>query len=257
MVTISHIPIDKYLIPIMVIKLSTHTIINVPTQIGCPIRCTFCISSKSKFVRNLTTAEISSLIDTVDTSRPFVISFTGEGEPLLNLRAVNAVMNRYDNFENLLSYRICFSGFESVKLKSIRIPKRTKVDLQFSMHSTCDTKRSELVHNTDSLKNIIFNIHKNSSKFNEIAINYVLIKGFNDSVYDRNNLITMLDHSWIIKLNPLITENGSIEESPHKKSFEFGLKAFFENVKSFSKIGSSISNGFYEELTYKLQPTLS
>lgn len=58
MIEIIHIKLNGYSVPVTVINLSTR-IISIPTQIGCLVGCTFCISSQNKFIRNLTHDEIS------------------------------------------------------------------------------------------------------------------------------------------------------------------------------------------------------
>ncbi|HEY8542021.1 MAG TPA: radical SAM protein, partial [Pseudothermotoga sp.] len=59
----------------------------ISTQVGCPVKCSFCATGQSGFVRNLSTGEIVSQIlaiekDSNQTIRNIV--YMGMGEPLLN-----------------------------------------------------------------------------------------------------------------------------------------------------------------------------
>lgn len=52
-------------VPVMLINLSGRSIISIPTQIGCAIGCTFCLSPASKFERSLTADELVALVEQV------------------------------------------------------------------------------------------------------------------------------------------------------------------------------------------------
>ncbi|CAL5218542.1 g231 [Coccomyxa viridis] len=65
----------------------------VSSQVGCPMRCTFCATGKGGFARNLKAHEIVDQVMTVQErfgTRVSNVVFMGMGEPLLNLRAVTA-----------------------------------------------------------------------------------------------------------------------------------------------------------------------
>lgn len=243
--------ISGYELPVMVINLKNRSIISVPTQIGCPIGCTFCISSKGVFKRNLTYNEMKELVNfgfEYITNNKALVSFTGEGEPFLNLKNVNRVIYELDANQKVDSFRICTSGIRPDLFPFVC--KLTKsVNLQFSLHSPFDNKRKEIIPSTRSIKEIIASLKLTSNHFNEVAINYVLMKDFNDSEEDLNKLIEIIDSSWLIKLNPLLDEE-KYKKSDKKKFFEDTLQSFGKNVVSFNKIGSTIKNQLYEDLTY-------
>lgn len=77
------------------IGLTDRRILSLPTQLGCQVGCTFCVSSGSQQTRNLKAAQMLALLDLcLDSqpadSRPLELSFTGEGESVLNETAAHS-----------------------------------------------------------------------------------------------------------------------------------------------------------------------
>lgn len=243
--------IKGYELPVMVINLKNRSIISVPTQIGCPIGCTFCISSKGVFKRNLTSKEMIELINfgfEHVTNKKALVSFTGEGEPFLNLKNVNSVIFALDSDKRVDCFRVCTSGIRPDLFPFVcKISK--PINIQLSLHSPFDEKRKELIPNTRGIKEIIASLKLTTNHFNEVAINYVLMKDFNDREEDLDELIRVVDSRWLIKLNPLMDEDV-YKKSDKKKLFENTLSLKGKNVVSFNKIGSTIKNELYEELAY-------
>jgi len=249
-VTIHDIKIsDRYILPVMLILLKDKDIISVPTQIGCAINCDFCISKSSKFIRNLTSDELVNLSRSVLSEKQTIISFTGEGEPLLNIDHISNAILELENIENVSSFRICMSGHKSENLKFI--PNISKpLDLQISLHSPFDSVRGELIQNTKPISYILEHVDINKDKFREISINYVLMKGINDRDEDLYELAKIIPKNYIIKLNPLLDESKYMMSSRRDYFYE-NLIDYGYNVKLFNKVGSDIKNKIYNNLTYK------
>ena len=55
--------IGEHELPVMLINLKHRSIISLPTQIGCAIGCTFCISADNEFQRSLTADELVELVE--------------------------------------------------------------------------------------------------------------------------------------------------------------------------------------------------
>ncbi|MFS7945536.1 putative 23S rRNA (adenine(2503)-C(2))-methyltransferase [Helianthus anomalus] len=65
----------------------------VSSQVGCPLRCSFCATGKGGFARNLKAHEIVEqvlAIEEVFNNRVTNVVFMGMGEPMLNLKEVLA-----------------------------------------------------------------------------------------------------------------------------------------------------------------------
>jgi 23S rRNA (adenine2503-C2)-methyltransferase len=178
--------LENFKIPVFVINLKAITIINIPTQIGCMIGCTFYPSSTQKVIRNIRYDEFLQLIEfskSLAKSKNMLLSFTGEGEVYLNHENVNNVIENYQYDADIKSFRLCTSGIKTNKFDKIK--SRIKpIAMQLSIHSLFDEKRREIIPKTKNVKDIFNNIKNNESIFNEISINYVMIQGFNDSEND-------------------------------------------------------------------------
>lgn len=253
MVKIKKINITEYLLPVMIINLKSKTIISIPTQIGCIIDCSFCISKEKKFIRNLKSEEMIKLYKEsikYANNKNILLSFTGEGEPFLNLKEINEVIRQTEKDNIIKGYRICTSGIVPQQLSKIYYSIKP-INLQISLHSPFTNKRKTIIEKTKSVEKILLEVKKNESLYKEIAFNYVLIEGFNNNIEDLNKLKEIIDKKWIIKLNPLLSEKGKVQEVRNKDLFYNDLKLNGFDVKSFTKIGSEISNKFYDQLTYE------
>lgn len=114
------------------------------------------------------------------------------------MKNINKTIYDLDSNKKVESFRICTSGIRPDLFPFVC--KLTKpINLQFSLHSPFDNKIKEIIPNTRSIKEIITSLKLTSEHFNEVAINYVLMKDFNDSEDDLNKLIEIIDNSWLIK----------------------------------------------------------
>ncbi|GAU31114.1 hypothetical protein TSUD_212210 [Trifolium subterraneum] len=78
-------------IPVEDDKGSARLTACVSSQVGCPLRCSFCATGKGGFSRNLRSHEIVEqvlAIEDVFKRRVTNVVFMGMGEPMLNLKAV-------------------------------------------------------------------------------------------------------------------------------------------------------------------------
>lgn len=165
-----------------------------------------------------------------------ILSFTGEGEPLLNYKNVNQVIER--NIDAVESFRICFSGLSTKRLE--RISHKDMVRLQFSMHSPKNSVRRSLITNTRPLEEIKESLLEYGGLYKEVAINYVPMKGINDSNEDIDMLMKYIEPHWHIKINPLLDETKQFTKSERS---DIIYKELAENgflVSKFDKIGSTI-----------------
>ena len=67
----------------------------ISTQVGCPVSCNFCLSGKTKFVRNLSRGEILEEILYIENDIKEKVSgvlFMGMGEPMLNYKNLTSVI---------------------------------------------------------------------------------------------------------------------------------------------------------------------
>lgn len=171
----------------------------ISTQVGCPIKCKFCLTGFSGFKRSLTPSEIflQTLILQKKFSlykKGFNIVFMGMGEPLLN----------FENLKEALKILMDNDGF-SISKKRITISTvgiKDKLEeylddphlplLAISLHSAIEEKRRELIKSplilsVEEIRKILI---KNTKKERDyVSIEYVLIKDFNDKDEDIKALL--------------------------------------------------------------------
>ena len=153
------------------------------------------------------------------------------------------------------SFRVCTSGTKVENLAKLYASKKP-IDLQVSLHSPFDEVRSKLIKTSRPIGRIIMTVLSVQEKFREISMNYVLMKGVNDGDEDLVELTKIVPKDWLIKLNPLL-EELEYTASVRGNIFYDRLLEQGHQVKKFFKIGSTIKNEFYDQLTYEMNEVCS
>lgn len=158
----------------------------ISTQVGCAIRCPFCLSGSAGFVRNLTYEEILAqyylLRDTLPIKR---IAVAGIGEPLMNYSHVIRAFWKFK--EEGLKVSFYTTGFPHIHLRElIHIPHN---GLTISIHSTKSEKRRKLIPHGGDLNALIDMLREelprmSKRKRKKVSLAYLLLKGVNDSYED-------------------------------------------------------------------------
>ena len=171
----------------------------ISSQIGCPISCAFCSSGKVDFARNLTRGEILEQILIIENDSREKISnilFMGMGEPLLNYEELSSAL------QSLLSKKEFGIGKRHITVSTSGIVPNIRkladenlgIRLAMSLHSADDKQRRKLMPNfafkiDDILSAAAYYLKKTSSR---LTIEYVLIKGLNDSAAAAHKLSRLL-----------------------------------------------------------------
>lgn len=163
-----------------------RTTLCLSTQVGCPIKCTFCASGRMEYRRNLTMGEIIEQVLQIGKIKIDNIVFMGIGEPMLNLNNVISAIKTL-NF-----------GARKVTISTIGLPEKikyfadlkTQIRLAISLHSANERKRKILVPNSAPLYDIFRSIEYYQNLTNRmITFEYVLLKGVNDSLEDAKEFV--------------------------------------------------------------------
>ena len=168
----------------------------VSTQVGCKFGCAFCASGLKGFIRNLTPAEIAGQVVFLKENLEITttnIVFMGMGEPL-------------DNYENLAKAISILHSPEGLSIAARRMTVSTagivpgmvhfkklglQVNLSISLHAATEAKRNSLmpVNKKYPLEKVIAAGEDYlRSGGRKITLEYVLIKGINDSTADAEGL---------------------------------------------------------------------
>ena len=181
----------------------------ISSQVGCPINCSFCLTAKQGFSKNLTTAEIigqvwlaTKLVNNIkhpaiSVARITNVVLMGMGEPLLNfdavIRAVSIMCD--DNSYNLSKRKVTIST-AGVVPGIEKLINTTDVALAISLHAPTNALRDQLVplNRKYPIEMLIEACKKYLmvSKINHITVEYVMLKGFNDRLEHARQLIKIL-----------------------------------------------------------------
>lgn len=195
----------------------------VSSQIGCALKCNFCATGKQGFNRNLKVSEIIAQIWQANKilrqknikNRITNIVFMGMGEPLLNLNnvvsALKIILNKDGFFLSKRRITLSTSGIVPAldKMKNM-----IDISLAISLHASNDSIRDLImpINKKYNIKSILNSALKYSkySKANRggITIEYVMLKGINDSNKNANELSFLLNKIPskinLIPLNPFL-----------------------------------------------------
>lgn len=179
----------------------------VSSQVGCALQCSFCVTGRQGFNRNLTTAEIIGQVWLVARSlsqqggghdRHITnVVMMGMGEPLLNftnvVKAMAIMMD--DNAYGLSKYRVTLSTAGIVPaLEKLR--QVSPVSLAVSLHAPNDALRDTLVplNKKYPIKQLMalcrhYFSHEPRRK---VTFEYVMLAGVNDKLAHAQELIQIL-----------------------------------------------------------------
>ncbi|MDD5210953.1 MAG: 23S rRNA (adenine(2503)-C(2))-methyltransferase RlmN [Sulfuricurvum sp.] len=183
----------------------------VSTQVGCKVGCSFCLTAKGGFTRDLSAGEIVAQVLAVkmdnglSAQRRLNIVYMGMGEPL-------------DNLENLAKAITIFKDEEGLSISgkrqtvstsglSTKIDKLGEMDLgvhiAISLHAVDDELRSELIpmnkaYNIASIIEAVKRFPIDARK--RVMFEYLVIKNKNDDLVSAKKLVKLL-HGIKAKVN--------------------------------------------------------
>ncbi|XP_021910566.1 uncharacterized protein LOC110824287 [Carica papaya] len=216
----------------------------VSSQVGCPLRCSFCATGKGGFSRNLQRHEIVEqilAIEEIFKHRVTNVVFMGMGEPMLNLKSVLEA-HRCLNKDIQIGQRMITISTVGVPntIKSLAACKLQST-LAVSLHAPNQKLREKIVPSAKAypleaiMKDCRDYFHETSRR---VSFEYALLAGVNDAIEHAIELAELL-HEWgrgyhvnLIPFNPI---EGSEYQRPYKKA----VLAFASTLES-KKITVSI-----------------
>lgn len=208
----------------------------VTTQVGCNMGCQFCASGMKKKLRNLETHEIVLQILTVSKMLDIRVSHTvimGIGEP-------------FDNYDNVINFMKIINHPLGLEIGARHITVSTcglvekiyeysnfdiQANLAISLHAPNNEIRNQImnINRAYPIEKLIEAISYYINKTNRrVTIEYILLKGVNDSKENANELANLL-HGLNVYVN-LIPYNEVIEK-PYRRSTKEDMVAFFDVLK--------------------------
>lgn len=227
---------DGNVIESVIMKYKHGNTICVSTQIGCRMGCSFCASTVSGMVRNLTAGEIIGQIlrgQQVLGERISNVVLMGSGEPL-------------DNFDNVIEFFDLVNAEYGLNIGSRHmtlstcgiVPKiieladmQLQITLAISLHATNDELRRNVmpVANKYPLEELLEACKYYIDKTNKrVTFEYALIKDVNDTLENARELSKllkgMLCHVNLIPVN-------AVRENDYRKSEQKSIMRFKETLE--------------------------
>ncbi len=177
----------------------------ISTQVGCPMGCVFCSTGRMGFKRNLTSGEIASQLlmaaqdledRGLDSTRLTNVVLMGMGEPLLNWDAVKQALGMMTDTLGLgLSRRRITLSTVGVKGRLQEFGQSRLGMLAVSLHAPDQELRRRLMPGAAAwdLKDMVKVLEEYPLAPRErVTIEYVLLKGINDSPAQARDLVRLL-----------------------------------------------------------------
>jgi 23S rRNA (adenine2503-C2)-methyltransferase len=201
---------DGNIVESVIIPHKTKSNMCISTQVGCRMGCRFCKSGK-RFVRNLSAEEILGQIDEPVGS----VVLMGMGEPLDNpntLKAVELIIKE----KKIPSRCITVSTCGICDRMEALLP--TKVNIAVSLNATTDDQRNVIMpinkqYPLTLLKETMDRINKLIPSKRRLEIEYVMIKGFNDTLQDARRLAELVPKKSLINLIPVNSDGPDFQPS--------------------------------------------
>lgn len=225
-----------------------RTTFCLSTQAGCPIGCTFCATGQMGFKRNLTAAEMVAqvLLMQKETTRPDNIVLMGMGEGLLNLDEMDKFLRIISEPKGyaLSERRITLSTAGLMDELARFHDIHPKVEIAISLNAVDNITRKKLMPYSKlaSYDEILDGVDRFDC---DVTLEYVLLRGINDSFRNAEKLANDLAYSYNVKVN-LIRYNktdGEFSTPPTKDVLEFQRILRKRDVRCFIRksLGSDIS----------------
>lgn len=224
---------------------SNRLTVCVSSQVGCPMRCTFCATGKGGFARNLMPHEIVDQVLTVQEKfgrRVSNVVFMGMGEPLLN---VPSVMRAHKVLNEEMHI-----GARHITISTVGVPnaiaKLAQYDVQstlaISIHAPNQKLRETIVPSARAYP--LNALLDDCSKYFEatgrrVTFEYTLLAGINDSPSHAEELALVLKTYGSMKSHVNVIPWNPVDESEFKRPSKNGVRKFV-NVLELKGIKSSI-----------------
>ncbi|HTQ27295.1 MAG TPA: 23S rRNA (adenine(2503)-C(2))-methyltransferase RlmN [Puia sp.] len=211
---------DGHLVEGVLIPTDERKTACVSSQIGCSLSCKFCATGYMDRERNLAFDEIYDEVVLLNQQSESSygkklsnIVFMGMGEPLLNYKNVLRAIEKISSPDGLgmSQKRITVSTAGVAKMIRQLGDDKVRFKLALSLHAANDKKRHEIMpindsNNIKSLVDALNYFYKQTG--NEITLEYILFRDFNDSLKDADELTKIYrqvpaDLVNIIEYNPI------------------------------------------------------
>jgi 23S rRNA (adenine2503-C2)-methyltransferase len=228
---------DGYFIESVLIRSQNRKTLCVSSQVGCPVRCSFCASGQQGWKKNLTTAEILEQVLYVNyflrQNREENIShvvFMGMGEPLLNYEAVVRAIYLLSHPKGLgISHRrITVSTIGVLEKIATLAEEGLPINLTISLHAPTQNLREQLIpfakrYAIEALVDAAESYFQKTRR--DITFAYVLIDNANANQEHAQQLCSLLRYKHCnVNLIPYNSVEGRTFRQPTKERIDAFLR---------------------------------
>lgn len=178
----------------------------VSSQVGCTLTCTFCSTGQQGFNRNLDASEIIGQLwlaneylgkDPKGNRMVTNVVMMGMGEPLANYNNVVTAMNLMrDDLAYGISWRRVTLSTSGMVPMIDKLREDCHVSLAISLHAANDELRSKIIplNQKYPIAELLAACKRyiDVQQRRHITIEYVMLRGVNDSIQDAKDLIRLL-----------------------------------------------------------------
>ncbi len=206
----------------------------VSSQVGCKMRCLFCMTGRQGLKGNLTTGEILNQIRSLpEWHETTNLVYMGMGEPLDNLEAVMQSLEilTADWGFGWSKRKITVSTIGIVPAM-IRFLENSEVHLAVSLHTPFESERKMLmpVSHVYTIENILDEIKKHDlGRQRRVSFEYIVFNGINDTPKHVRELVRILNG---INCRINLIRFHEIPKTPLKGTDEARLQEFKEALNT-------------------------
>jgi 23S rRNA (adenine2503-C2)-methyltransferase len=170
----------------------------ISSQAGCALACAFCVTGYWGAGRNLTAGEIVGQVNAIRADRGLPMEglnlvFMGMGEPLLNLPNVKAALDILTEW--ISPHRITVSTVGILPGLEEMARWERRPNLAISLHAPDEERRGRImpINRTYPLAELMAALKRYPlEKGRKLTFEYILIRDFNDSLRDADQLSRLL-----------------------------------------------------------------
>jgi len=176
----------------------------VSCQVGCKVGCSFCLTAKGGFVRDLTPAEIVAQVwmmkkvKNFNPTKSLNVVYMGMGEPLDNydnmVKAIKIISNEHCLHISPRRQTLSTSGI-APKIEKLA-KENLGINLAISLHAVDDKLREELIpmNKAYNIRSVIEAVKKFPvDRRKKVLFEYLVIADVNDDEKSANKLVKLLN----------------------------------------------------------------
>lgn len=239
---------DKMSVETVLMRYDYGNAVCVSSQVGCNMGCKFCASGLIKKQRDLKASEMVSQVMKIQE----YLDEEGKGERVSHV-VIMGSGEPFDNYDNVMNFIKIINdqkglaiGARHITVSTSGLPDKIvkyskegiQVNLAISLHASNNEIRNKImpVNKAYPLEKLFAAIREyESNSGRRVTIEYILLKGLNDSLKNASELASLLKGTFAyVNLIPY----NEVSENEFRRSDKESVRAFYEELK---RIGVNVT----------------